>query len=134
MVRDEDLCVVELRQKKGGFFATVEQPMVATLPLAIPVDVDIKMDKGVLALELDRQSRGFLDMELGDVDLMLSVPDGLALKVELADGVAAETENEVPGMNWDGVKRRWKQGDEPVMKLRVKAWGGGSFSIVRPIR
>ena len=132
--REEDVCAVELRQKKGGFFATVEQPMVATVPLDIPIDADIAVDKGVLALELDRRSRGFLDLTLGDVDLMLSVPEGLELKVELADGVEVEADNQVPEMEWDGVKRRWKQGAVPAMKVRVKSWGHGAFSIVRPTR
>lgn len=127
--RDGDICEVELRQKKGGFFATLEQPMSLELPRDLPLDGDIALEKGVLVIELDRAARGFLDMELGEVDLTLLVPAGLALKVEVADGVEVEAENRVKDLAWDGQKRRWKRGEEPVVKVRVKSFGGGRFLL-----
>ena len=53
--------------------------------------------------------------------MTILVPDGLELKVEVSEGVEFEERNEVEGLEWDAGKRRWKRGDAPVVKIRVKA-------------
>ena len=127
---------LSLRQSKSGFFATVEQPMTVTMPLGRFVDADVILESGLLVLDLsdadfatsDFGAGAFWDLDLGRVDLTLLVPKDLDLKIELGDGVEAEAQNEA-GLDWDGAKKRWKRGENPDVKVRVKRFEGGDFII-----
>jgi len=129
---------MELRQSKHGFFATVEQPMSVNVPSKIPLDADVVLEKGVLSISLfdstvdyfsENAASAFWDLELGDVDVTIYVPDFLQLKVEIVEGVEFEVENDVPELEWDGQKRRWKRGDEPTTKIRIKSLNGGKIRL-----
>ena len=127
-----------LRQDSHGFFASVEQPMKVTVPFGRSMDADVKLDKGVVVLDLGRAELGssvfgtgaFWDLELGEVDFTLIVPEGLDLKIELAEGIDLQADNQVDGLGWDGEKKRWKRGDLPVVKLRVKALEKGKITFL----
>ncbi|MFT5106189.1 MAG: lipid A 4'-phosphatase [Pseudoalteromonas tetraodonis] len=130
-LREGGKATVSLRQKKSGFFATAEQPMKLGLPRGLVVDADVVVEKGVVTLELDDDSRGFWDFDLGDVALRIYVPDGLDLKMEYADGVEPDVENVVDGLEFDPEKLRWKRGNEPAVRLRLRGIRGGSLFFGR---
>jgi lipid A 4'-phosphatase len=128
------VCRVEFEQEKHGFFATLEQAVSLVVPREIGIDAEVVLARGALELDLGAGEipPGVVrcwDLDLGDVDLTLVIPHELAVKIEFADGVAVEAENTVVGLEWDVEKRRWKRGDDPLVKVRVKALRSGRIRL-----
>ena len=127
--RDGETCSVRLRQKKSGFLATLEQPMEVAIP-GRELNAEVVLEKGKLRLEISPDAKGDIDLDLGDVDLTFLVPDGVQLKIELGDAVEEPALDDRAGLDWDGEKRRWKRGEQPALKVKVKACRGEKIAIV----
>ena len=128
--RDGQSCEFRLRQEKDGFFASLEQVMSLSVLPGIGVDGEIALEKGVLVVDFGDGMNGSWDLELGKVDLTLLVPEGLELKIELAEGLEVPAVQDRVGLGWDEKKRRWKRGEEPSVKVRIKAYEEGEISFI----
>lgn len=128
-------CEIRLTQEKSGFFATLEQPMSLMVPGGLAFDGELEVASGVVILDLGRLAGAAwdVDLELGEVELSVLVPDGLELKVELEQGVevggSVAVDNQLPGLVWDGVKRRFRRGEQPSVKLRIGRQLGGKIEF-----
>lgn len=108
-------------QNRRGSFATVEQPATLHVPEVAGGDVRVKVRKGSVTVDLFAGEWDW-DVEALDGDVVLRVPPGVELKVSPVR-VGGEVTSSVPGLEWSAGKGRWKRGDAPTVKVRVRASG-----------
>jgi hypothetical protein len=109
-----------------GSFAIFEQPATLELPTKPNGEIDLELEEGSVIVELFESSWDW-DVSVGEGDIELRVPEGMAIKISRAS-VSGDVTNSVPGLEWSAEKGRWKRGDEPKVKVRVST--GGDLRLV----